>query len=90
VNHFEEKAAFTTEWDLYDAATPPVAAADAVAKADVIDLTARMRPDGTLDWTPPAGDWVVLRLGYSLLELPIIRRLPRPPALRSTSWIEDL
>jgi len=67
VNHFEEKAAFTTEWDLYDAATPPVAAADAVAKADVIDLTARMRPDGTLDWTPPAGDWVVLRLGYSLL-----------------------
>ena len=26
-----------------------------------------MRPDGTLDWTPPAGHWVVLRLGYSLL-----------------------
>jgi hypothetical protein len=25
-----------------------------------------MRPDGTLDWTPPAGRWVVLRLGYSL------------------------
>ena len=26
-----------------------------------------MHPDGTLDWTPPAGDWVVLRFGYSLL-----------------------
>ena len=26
-----------------------------------------MRPDGTLDWTPPAGKWVVLRFGYSLL-----------------------
>jgi hypothetical protein len=26
-----------------------------------------MRPDGTLDWTPPAGNWVVLRFGYSLL-----------------------
>ena len=26
-----------------------------------------MRADGTLDWTPPAGDWVVLRMGYSLL-----------------------
>jgi hypothetical protein len=25
-----------------------------------------MRPDGTLDWTPPAGNWVVLRIGYSL------------------------
>ena len=32
-----------------------------------MDLTAKMRPDGTLDWTPPAGDWVVLRFGYSLL-----------------------
>ena len=35
-------------------------------KADVIDLTSKMRPDGTLDWTPPAGRWVVLRIGYSL------------------------
>ena len=26
-----------------------------------------MRSDGTLDWTPPPGDWVVLRFGYSLL-----------------------
>ena len=25
-----------------------------------------MHPDGTLDWTPPAGKWVVLRIGYSL------------------------
>src|ERR1035438_2803547 len=34
---------------------------------DVIDLTSKMHPDGTLDWTPPAGHWVVLRFGYSLL-----------------------
>ena len=33
----------------------------------MIDLTSKMSPDGTLDWTPPAGDWVVLRFGYSLL-----------------------
>ena len=26
-----------------------------------------MSPDGKLDWTPPAGDWVVVRFGYSLL-----------------------
>jgi len=67
VNHFEEKAAFTPEWDLYGEATPPIATTDAVAKSDVVDLTAKMRPDGTLDWTPPAGDWVVVRFGYSLL-----------------------
>jgi hypothetical protein len=67
VNHFEEKAAFVPEPDLYGYATPSVDAADAVKKSDVIDLTSKMQPDGTLDWTPPAGDWVVLRFGYSLL-----------------------
>jgi len=67
VNRFEEKAAFVPEADLYGFATPPVDPADAVRKAEVIDLTAKMRPDGSLDWTPPEGEWVVLRFGYSLL-----------------------
>ena len=67
VNRFEEKAAFTPVPDVYQFATSPVPASEAVAKSDVIDLTSKMRPDGTLDWTPPAGNWVVLRFGYSLL-----------------------
>ena len=67
VNRFEDKAAFTPVPDLYQFATPPIAAADAVSKAYVIDLTSKMRPDGALDWTPPEGRWVVLRFGYSLL-----------------------
>ena len=67
VNRFEDKAAFTPVPDLYEFATPAVGASDAVPKADVIDLTSKMRADGTLDWTPPAGNWVVLRFGYSLL-----------------------
>ena len=67
VNHFEEKAAFVPEDDLYHLATPPVGAEDAIAKSNVVDLTAKMTADGKLDWTPPAGDWVVVRLGYSLL-----------------------
>jgi hypothetical protein len=67
VNRFEEKAAFTPEPDLYGYATLPVAADDAISKSGIVDLSARMHSDGTLDWTPPAGDWVVLRFGYSLL-----------------------
>jgi hypothetical protein len=67
VNRFEEKAAFTTEPDLYSFATPSVPASEVVAKSDVIDLTEKMHPDGTLDWTPPPGNWVALRFGYSLL-----------------------
>jgi hypothetical protein len=66
VNRFQEKAAFSAATDIYEMATPPVPPADAIRKTDVIDLTSRMRADGTLDWTPPEGHWVVLRLGYSL------------------------
>ena len=66
VNRFQEKAGFSTATGIYAMATPSAPAADSVRKADVIDLTAKMRPDGTLDWTPPAGRWTVLRIGYSL------------------------
>jgi hypothetical protein len=76
VNRFEEKAAFAPLADLTPFPTPVVAPEDAVRKASVVDLTAKMRPDGTLDWTPPAGQWVVLRLGYSLLG---ITNHPAPP-----------
>ena len=67
VNRFEEKAAFTPEEDLYRYATAPVGKEDAIRKADVVDLTGKMKADGELDWTPPPGEWVVVRLGYSLL-----------------------
>jgi hypothetical protein len=67
VNRFEEKAAFVPVHDLYRYASPAVDPSSAIKKVDVIDLTAKMQPDGTLDWTPPAGRWVVLRVGYSLL-----------------------
>jgi (4-O-methyl)-D-glucuronate---lignin esterase len=67
VNHFEEKAAFVPVPDLYEYATPKIDASNAIKKSDVIDLTGKMQPDGTLDWTPPEGKWVVLRFGYSLL-----------------------
>jgi hypothetical protein len=67
VNRFEEKAAFNPLPDLYEFATANVTEADAIRKKDVVDLTSKMRPDGTLDWTPPPGNWVVIRFGYSLL-----------------------
>jgi hypothetical protein len=67
VNRFEDKAAFTSEADLYADASPAAGPDEVVTKSDVIDLTAKMRPDGTLNWKPPVGEWVVLRFGYSLL-----------------------
>ncbi len=37
---------------------------DLVASKDVVDLTPRLK-DGRLDWTPPQGDWTVVRIGYT-------------------------
>jgi hypothetical protein len=66
IERFEEKAAWGTLPDYYADPTPDVGAG-AIPHGDVIDLTARMRPDGTLDWTPPKGRWTILRFGYSLI-----------------------
>ena len=66
VNLFEEKDGFSTIIDPYSVPTPLGAPGSAIAKDDVVVLTGKMQPDGTLDWAPPAGNWVVLRFGYSL------------------------
>ncbi|MGD0753445.1 MAG: glycosyl hydrolase [Bacteroidales bacterium] len=64
INRFEEKAAFGLNTDLYDLETPP--SGDAIHESEVIDLTFKMKSDGTLEWTPPAGTWNILCFGYSL------------------------
>ena len=67
VQHFQEKAAFVTVDNPYALATPGVSKNEAIAKENVIDLTGKMQSDGRLEWTPPKGRWVIVRLGYSLL-----------------------
>ncbi|MBO9595515.1 MAG: DNA-binding protein [Niabella sp.] len=42
-----------------------VADHDAVALKSIIDLTGKMNGDGTLNWTPPAGNWVIVRMGHT-------------------------
>jgi hypothetical protein len=66
VNHWEGKAAFGNATEFQSIATPEVPESEAIARKDVVDLTSKMKPDGTLDWEVPAGRWVILRLGYSL------------------------
>ena len=66
VDHFEIKAGFGIVPDYY-ALGDSTDTTQGVDPAKVIDLTARLRPDGSLDWVPPKGKWRVLRLGSSLL-----------------------
>lgn len=66
VDRFEVKAGFAIVPD-YNALEGDAAPAPAIDPARVIDLTARLRADGTLDWTAPKGGaWRVVRLGYTL------------------------
>jgi hypothetical protein len=34
---------------------------NAITRNQIIDLTAKMQPDGTLNWSPPTGKWTVMR-----------------------------
>ena len=66
VNEFEKRAGFANSRNFYAIPDPKVAPQFVVPQADIVDLTAKMKPDGTLEWMPPAGNWMVLRIGYSL------------------------
>ncbi len=66
VHRFEEKAGFGLVPDYYALAGPALDPKLAIAPAGVVDLTARMKPDGSLEWEAPEGEWVILRLGWSL------------------------
>lgn len=65
VHKWEHKAGFGSVGNFYQIDTPD-GTRRGVRKSAVVDLTARMKADGTLEWTAPHGRWVVVRLGYSL------------------------
>ncbi len=82
VNRFEDKAGFSTRQIVEEDDTRAIAASDAVPRGGIVDLTKRMRSDGSVDWTPPAGRWIVLRFGYSLTGR------PNHPASRAGTGLE--
>jgi alpha-L-rhamnosidase/F5/8 type C domain len=85
VNLLEDKAAFTPGNGVSNMPTAPFPAGSAISKGDVIDLTARMQPDGTLNWTPPAGNWSCCVSAIRCSEPSIARRLRKPRGWKSTS-----
>lgn len=66
LHRWEEKAGFSFLFEYESVPTPPIPADSVVNAAGIIDLTAKMSADGTLDWEVPPGKWTVLRFGYSL------------------------
>ena len=59
-DRWQEKANYFSEF--HDAGTSVEYGSGAVDPDRILDLSARLRADGTLDWTVPAGDWVIMRI----------------------------
>lgn len=45
------------------AALPLLAATSVISPDAIVDLTRQLKPDGTLDWKVPAGEWTIVRMG---------------------------
>ena len=60
VDRWQEKANCFSEF--HDQGVTPDYETGAIEPASMVDLTARLRPDGTLDWKVPEGEWMVLRI----------------------------
>ena len=36
-----------------------------ISRGTIVDLTAKLGPDGKLDWDVPAGNWIIARIGHT-------------------------
>jgi hypothetical protein len=45
---------------------PPAAGEEDTRTEEVVDLTSKLAPDGTLRWDMPAGSWTILRFGCTI------------------------
>jgi len=70
IHSFEVKAAYWGERGddgYYQLPSGSAGTYAAIKTSEILDLTNQLQEDGTLsDWTPPEGQWIVLRIGYSL------------------------
>lgn len=54
---------------------------------DVIDLSSRLKPDGTLDWEVPAGRWTIQRIGHVLIGCDVRCVLPEVGYVLEVDWL---
>lgn len=50
-----------------DIAVLAVPATGAIALSQVVNLTSALKPDGSIAWAAPAGDWIIYRFGHTTM-----------------------
>jgi hypothetical protein len=53
--------------DVFYRISPVVSGKEFLQPSAVVDISDKMKADGRLDWDAPAGRWLVLRFGYTIL-----------------------
>jgi len=66
INRWEDKAGFNFLFEYGNVSTPNVLSNSAIDPLEMIDLTNKMNPDGTIQWNVPQGKWTIMRFGYAL------------------------
>ena len=59
-----------------------------IAFTDVIDLTAKVSPDGHLDWEVPPGEWTIVRTGHRMTGSRLMIAPPEADGL-SVGWLSS-
>ncbi|MCY2988262.1 MAG: glycosyl hydrolase [Planctomycetota bacterium] len=58
-----------------------------IGPGEVIDLTATLKPDGSLDWDVPAGRWTIQRLGHVVIGCDVRCVLPEVGYVLEVDWL---
>jgi hypothetical protein len=66
INRWEDKAGFYHLFNYAPVASPEASSGSVIDPASVINLTSSLSADGSLEWKVPAGNWTIMRFGYSL------------------------
>lgn len=63
-NSWEAEAAWTLRQIPYLSEHPEQSASAFIKPESILDITSSMKPDGTLEWNAPDGEWTILRIGH--------------------------
>jgi len=65
IQNFEAKSGANGDSVMSSPASKQAAPGQAVQRGQIVDLSSRLQADGRLEWDVPAGNWTILRLGYT-------------------------